>query len=99
MPSSSEWPSEMSGSSAPVMNIDPRTLDASAVASYVNQAKSLSITDFLLNIIPTTFVDPFAKGEILQILFLSVLFGLALCQLGERAKPLVRPLVGGGDQG
>ena len=74
------------------MNIDPRTLDASAVASYVNQAKSLSITDFLLNIIPTTFVDPFAKGEILQILFLSVLFGLALCQLGDRAKPLVNLL-------
>ena len=74
------------------MNIDLRTLDASAVASYVNQAKSLSITDFLLNIIPTTFVDPFAKGEILQILFLSVLFGLALCQLGDRAKPLVNLL-------
>src|SRR5262252_8697990 len=74
------------------MNIDPRTLDASAVASYVNQAKSLIITDFLLNIIPTTFVDPFEKGEILQILFLSVLFGLALCQLGDRAKPLVNLL-------
>src|SRR5262245_48087668 len=61
------------------MNIDAKTLDAGAVASYVNQAKSLSITDFLLNIIPTTFIDPFAKGEILQILFVAVLFGLALC--------------------
>jgi len=74
------------------MNIDAKTLDAGAVASYVNQAKSLSITDFLLNIIPTTFIDPFAKGEILQILFVAVLFGLALCQLGERAKPLVNLL-------
>jgi len=74
------------------MNIDATTLDAGAVASYVNQAKSLSITDFLLNIIPTTFIDPFAKGEILQILFVAVLFGLALCQLGERAKPLVNLL-------
>jgi len=74
------------------MNIDVKTLDVGAVASYVNQAKSLTITDFLLNIIPTTFVDPFAKGEILQILFVAVLFGLALCQLGDRAKPLVNML-------
>lgn len=71
------------------MHIDAKALDAGAVASYVSQAKSLSLTDFLLNIIPTTFVDPFAKGEILQILFIATLFGLALCQLGERAKPVV----------
>jgi aerobic C4-dicarboxylate transport protein len=71
------------------INVDPNTFDASAVASYVNQAKSLTFTDFLLNIIPTTFVDPFVKGEVLQILFIAVLFGLALCQIGDRAKPLV----------
>lgn len=71
------------------INVDPKTFDAGAVASYVNQAKSMTITDFLLNIIPTTFVDPFVKGEVLQILFVAVLFGLALCQIGERAKPLV----------
>jgi aerobic C4-dicarboxylate transport protein len=71
------------------INVDPNTLDAGAVASYVNQAKSMTITDFLLNIIPTTFVDPFVKGEVLQILFVAVLFGLALCQIGDRAKPLV----------
>jgi aerobic C4-dicarboxylate transport protein len=71
------------------MNVDPNTLDAGAVASYVTQAKSLTITDFLLNIIPTTFVDPFVKGEVLQILFVAVLFGLALCQVGERARPLI----------
>jgi len=71
------------------MNIDPKTLDAGVVATYVNQAKSLSVTDFLLNIIPTTFVDPFVKGEILQILFIAILFGLALCQLGDWARPLV----------
>jgi aerobic C4-dicarboxylate transport protein len=71
------------------INVDPKTFDASAVASYVNQAKSLTISDFLLNIIPTTFVDPFVKGEVLQILFIAVLFGLALCQIGDRAKPLV----------
>jgi aerobic C4-dicarboxylate transport protein len=71
------------------INVDPNTFDAGMVASYVNQAKSLTITDFLLNIIPTTFVDPFVKGEVLQILFIAVLFGLALCQIGDRAKPLV----------
>jgi aerobic C4-dicarboxylate transport protein len=71
------------------INVDPNTFDVSAVASYVNQAKSLTFTDFLLNIIPTTFVDPFVKGEVLQILFIAVLFGLALCQIGDRAKPLV----------
>lgn len=71
------------------INIDPNTLDASAVAGYVNEAKSLSITDFLVNIIPATFVDPFVKGEVLQILFVAVLFGIALCQVGDRAQPLV----------
>jgi hypothetical protein len=71
------------------INVDPKTFDPGLVASYVNQAKSLTITDFLLNIIPTTFVDPFVKGEVLQILFVAVLFGLALCQIGDRAKPLV----------
>jgi aerobic C4-dicarboxylate transport protein len=71
------------------INVDPKTFDAGAVASYVNQAKSMTVTDFLLNIIPTTFVDPFVKGEVLQILFVAVLFGLALCQVGERARPLI----------
>jgi aerobic C4-dicarboxylate transport protein len=71
------------------INVDPKTLDAGAVASYVSQAKSLTITDFLLNIIPTTFIDPLVKGEVLQILFVAVLFGIALCQIGERARPLV----------
>jgi Na+/H+-dicarboxylate symporter len=71
------------------INVDPKTFDAGAVASYVNQAKSMTVTDFLLNIIPTTFIDPFVKGEVLQILFVAVLFGLALCQVGERARPLI----------
>jgi aerobic C4-dicarboxylate transport protein len=71
------------------LNVDPKTLDAGAVAGFVKQAQSMTITDFLLNIIPTTFADPFVKGEILQVLFLAVFFGLALCQVGERAKPLV----------
>lgn len=71
------------------INADPATLDASAVAAYASTAQQLTTTQFLLNIIPTTFVDAFARGEILQVLFISVLFGLALLHLGERGRPLL----------
>jgi aerobic C4-dicarboxylate transport protein len=71
------------------VNADAASLDASAVSAYAAAAKSLTATEFVLNIIPTTFVDAFAKGEILQVLLLAVLFGLALLQLGDRARPLV----------
>lgn len=71
------------------INADPATLDARAVASYATQAKSMNTVDFLLNIIPSSVVDAFAKGEILQVLLFSVLFGLSLAHIGERAKPVV----------
>ena len=71
------------------INADPATLDSSAVAAYAKTAESLSTVDFLLNIIPATVVGAFANGEILQVLFFSVLFGLALLQLGEHGRPLV----------
>lgn len=70
------------------MNIDPSTLDASAVASYAKAAEEQSTVDFLLNIIPATMVDAFAKGEILQVLLISLLFGSALHALGETGKPV-----------
>jgi aerobic C4-dicarboxylate transport protein len=70
-------------------NVNTATLDARAVADYAGQAKAQSIPDFLLHIIPTTVVDAFAKGDILQVVFISVLFGLALSALGDRCKPLV----------
>ena len=70
-------------------NVNTATLDAKAVADYAGQAKAQSIPDFLLHIIPTTVVDAFAKGDILQVVFISVLFGLALSALGDRCKPLV----------
>ncbi|HJW01710.1 MAG TPA: C4-dicarboxylate transporter DctA, partial [Azospira sp.] len=72
------------------MNVDPSTLDTKAIASYAAAAKNQSTVDFLMNIIPNSVVDAFAKGEILQVLLFSVLFGLALSQLGDRAKPLVK---------
>src|SRR6266550_490414 len=71
------------------INANPATLDTKAVATYTSTAQSLNTVDFLLNIIPTTVVDAFAKGEILQVLFFSVLFGLALLHLGENGRTVV----------
>jgi aerobic C4-dicarboxylate transport protein len=70
-------------------NVNAANLDAKAVADYAGQAKSQTITEFLLHIIPTTVVDAFAKGDILQVVFIAILFGLALSALGDRCKPLV----------
>ncbi len=70
-------------------NIDPANLDARAVAEYAGQAKAQSVTDFLLHIIPNTVVDAFAKGDILQVLLVAILFGFALSVVGPRCKPLV----------
>jgi aerobic C4-dicarboxylate transport protein len=72
------------------MNVDANTLDAASVAAYSGPNKLQSTTDFLLNVIPSTFVDAFARGEILQILLLSVLFGFALQKLGPRGEPIAK---------
>src|SRR5205085_9206249 len=66
------------------MNIDPATLDTKGVAAYTKPGQMQSTTDFLLNIIPNTVVDAFAKGEILQVLLFAVLFGFALHRFGGR---------------
>jgi aerobic C4-dicarboxylate transport protein len=70
-------------------NIDPASLDPKAIADFAGQAKAQGVTEFLMHIIPTTIVDAFAKGEILQVLLVSILFGFALSALGARAKPLL----------
>jgi aerobic C4-dicarboxylate transport protein len=70
-------------------NINPATLDPKAVAEYAGQAKAQSVAEFLLHIIPNTVVDAFAKGDILQVLLVSILFGFALSAVGPRCKPLV----------
>jgi aerobic C4-dicarboxylate transport protein len=72
------------------MNADVSTLDTKALTSYTSAAKSQSTVDFLLNVIPTTVVDAFAKGDILQVLLFSVLMGFAFAAAGEKGRPVVR---------
>jgi aerobic C4-dicarboxylate transport protein len=70
-------------------NADASKLDAAAVATYAGQAKGQTITDFLLQIIPTTVIDAFARGSILGVVLVSLLFGFALSTAGKRCQPLV----------
>jgi aerobic C4-dicarboxylate transport protein len=71
------------------VHADPKTLNGGAVAQYTH-APAQSVSGYLLNIIPNTVVDAFARGEILQVLLFAVLFGLAMSHMGERGKTLVR---------
>ncbi len=74
------------------MNIDPRSISSAEVAALTGKAQqaSQSGVDFLMNVIPHTVVDAFAKGDILQVLFFACLFGFALSHLGEHGKGLIR---------
>ncbi len=67
-------------------NADVTKLDTKALAAYTSQAKSHSMVDFVMNIIPSSVVDAFAKGDILQVLLFALLFGFALSALGEKGK-------------
>ncbi len=68
-------------------NVDPRTLDANAVADYAKRAASQSTADFVLHVIPVTFFDAFAgSGDLLQVLFVAVLFGYGMMRLGATGK-------------
>ena len=71
---------------------DAAKLDAGAVAKFAMAAKQMGTVDFLLHIIPKTFVSAFAEGEILQVLFLAILFGLALGKLGDHGRPVLNLL-------
>ena len=68
-------------------NVDPATLDVKAVARYAGIAEGQTVADFLLNIIPNTVVDAFARGDILPVVLVSILFGLVLSHLGDRGRP------------
>ena len=71
-------------------NANPATLDTKGIAEFTAKAHSQSTVDFVMNIIPTTVVDAFAKGDILQVLLFSILFGFALSLLGERGRPVAK---------
>ncbi len=73
-----------------VINATPESLDVGATAQYVQQAQGLSFTNHLLKIIPDTVIGAFTGGELLQVLFISILFGVALTMFGEKGKPIVR---------
>ncbi len=67
-------------------------LDAKSVTKYTTAAQGMSTVDFLMHIIPKTFVSAFSEGEILQVLLLAVLFGLALGKLGDHGRPILNLL-------
>jgi len=66
------------------MHVDPNALDTKGIAAYTEPGKMQGTVDFLLNVIPTSVVDAFAKGDILQVLLFSVMFGFALHKFGGR---------------
>ena len=73
------------------MNVDPKALDPKAMGAYAENASKLTgggTVDFLMKLIPTTVVNAFATGDVLQVLLFSVLFGCALAMLGERGAPV-----------
>jgi aerobic C4-dicarboxylate transport protein len=70
------------------LNIDPALLEGDKVSGYVEKAQDASIVDFFMNIIPKTLISPFVSGDILQVLFVAVLFGLAVAAVGEKGKPI-----------
>ncbi|MGF7170413.1 aerobic C4-dicarboxylate transport protein [Sphingobium xanthum] len=71
------------------LNIDPRTLDGSAVAGYVGEAQHATISAFLLDIIPTTPLSALTEGSILQVLFVAILVGVSIALVGDPAEPVV----------
>lgn len=71
------------------MHVDPHTLDAKAVATYAAKAHDQTVVGFLLNVIPETVASAFTGGDILQVLFFSVPFGVALALIGERGAPVL----------
>ena len=69
-------------------NADLSTLDTKAIDGYMAKAHAQSTVEFILNIIPNTFIDAFAKGDILQVLLIAILFGFSLAAMGEKGKPV-----------
>lgn len=71
------------------LNIDPSSLQSAKVNEYVQKSHESSLTGFLMDIIPTTAMSPLTNGNILQTLFIAILFGISLALIGEKARPLI----------
>jgi aerobic C4-dicarboxylate transport protein len=71
------------------MNVDPAHIDAASIATFTHAAKEHGAIDFFMNIVPSTIVGAFANGDMLSIIFFSVLFAVALAKMGKRAEPFV----------
>lgn len=71
------------------LNADPAAFDPKAVEGYAKLAKNVTMSDFFLSMIPTSFVEPFVKGDIMPVLFIAVLLGLGLSLAQARGKPIV----------
>jgi len=69
-------------------HVDPATLNTASVTSYAASAREQGIVAFLMHIVPTTFIGAFAEGEILQVLFLAILFGIVLANMGEKGQAI-----------
>jgi aerobic C4-dicarboxylate transport protein len=71
-------------------NLPPEQLSADVARGYLDKAHALGTVDFLLNIIPRTFFDALASGDLLQVLFIAILVALAISAMGERGQPLLK---------
>jgi aerobic C4-dicarboxylate transport protein len=71
------------------LNADPAAFDTKAVEAYAKLAKDVTLSDFFLSMVPTSFVEPFVKGDIMPVLFIAVLLGSALALAPARGKPIV----------
>src|ERR1700738_5577295 len=71
------------------LNADPAAFDTKAVESYAKIAKNVTMSDFFMSMIPTSFVEPFLKGDIMPVLFIAILLGTALALAPARGKPIV----------
>ncbi len=72
----------------PGAGVNVAALAKGDISAYATQSKQMGVVDFLMHIVPSSMVDAFAKGEVLQIVFIAVLFGVALAMLGEQGRPL-----------
>jgi len=78
------------------VNYQPSTAEVQKAQTYSEEGKKQTVKDFILHIVPKTAVSAFTEGELLQVLLISVLFGIALAKMGPRAQPLVHMIEAGG---